>query len=278
MLQDKNICFLGAGAMAQALISGLISKELIKPRQICALNRGSREKLEELSAKYGIAVVEKEEAISKADIIVLAVKPKDIETAIQEIKQWTRREQLFISVLAGISTDTISHALGHQAPVIRTMPNTSAAVGLSATAISPGKYASREDLDHALSMFEAVGIAEIVKENEMHAVTGLSGSGPAYVYYLVEAMEAAGGEIGLAPDTARRLILQTIIGAAHMLQETNEEPAVLRKQVTSPNGTTAAGIEMLERFRFQEAMEACIQRAVERSEEMGAASAQASSR
>ncbi|WCK53963.1 pyrroline-5-carboxylate reductase [Aneurinibacillus sp. Ricciae_BoGa-3] len=282
MLQDKNICFLGAGSMAQALISGLISKELINPRQICALNRGSREKLEQLSAKYGIAVVEREEAVSRADIIVLAVKPKDIETAIEEIKQWTRPDQLFISVLAGISTDAISRSLGHHAPVIRSMPNTSAAIGLSATGISPGKYASRDDLEHALAMFEAVGIAEIVTENEMHAVTGLSGSGPAYVYYLVEAMEAAGDKIGLPPETARRLILQTIIGAAHMLQETNEEPAVLRKQVTSPNGTTAAGIEILERYRFQEAMDACIRRAVERSEEMGAdtahSSAHASSR
>ncbi|WP_027416935.1 pyrroline-5-carboxylate reductase [Aneurinibacillus terranovensis] len=270
MLQTKNICFLGAGSMAEALISGLLTKKLIAPRQLCAVNRGNNGHIEKLVERYGIAHVGREEAIKKADIIVLAVKPKDIAAAVAGIQAWTRPEQLFISVLAGISTEYISRLLRHNAPVIRTMPNTSAAVGLSATAISPGKYASDEDVNIALAMFNAVGIAEIVKENELHAVTGLSGSGPAYVYYLVEAMEAAGSEIGLDPEVARRLILQTIIGAAHMLKESDEEPAALRRKVTSPNGTTDAGIRVLEKYDFQEAMKACIKRAVKRSEEMGA--------
>jgi pyrroline-5-carboxylate reductase len=269
ILQKKNICFLGAGSMAEALISGLISKNLLPSAQICALNRGNNIRIQELIERYGISNLDKNEAISQADIIVLAVKPKDIATAIQGIQSLTNPQQLFISVLAGTSTDYISSLLGHQAPVIRTMPNTSAAVGLSATALAPGAFATEHDIELAMQIFQAVGIVEIVKEEALHAVTGLSGSGPAYVYYLVEAMEEAGREIGLKSDVARRLILQTIIGAAHMLRDRAQEPAELRRQVTSPNGTTAAGISVLEQYRFREAMVACIKRATARSEEMG---------
>ncbi|GEN33381.1 MULTISPECIES: pyrroline-5-carboxylate reductase [Aneurinibacillus] len=269
ILQNKTICFLGAGSMAEAMISGLVDKNLIPSEQICAINRGNKARIQELVSRYGIATPEKEEAIAGADIIVLSVKPKDIATAIANIRALTTPEQLFISVLAGTSTDYISSLLGHSAAVIRTMPNTSAAIGLSATALAPGKYATDADMDLAIQIFQAVGIVEIVQEDKLHAVTGLSGSGPAYVYYLVEAMEQAGQEIGLERETARRLILQTIIGAAHMLRDQGEEPATLRKQVTSPGGTTAAGIAVLEKHGFQEAMLACIKQAVARSEEMG---------
>lgn len=272
MLQEKRICFIGAGSMAEALISGLVSKKLLPALQIYARNRGNLERINELVDRYGIAALGKEEAIRTADIIVLAVKPKDVATAIENIRPLTRPDQLFISVLAGTSTDYISNLLGHTAAVIRTMPNTSAAISMSATALAPGKYATEEDMMLATAIFEAVGIVEVVKEDELHAVTGLSGSGPAYVYYLVEAMEEAGRDIGLEPDVARRLILQTIIGAANMLLQQNAEPAVLRRNVTSPNGTTAAGIEVLEKYDFQEALRACIRRATERSEEMGAQS------
>ncbi|AMA71918.1 MULTISPECIES: pyrroline-5-carboxylate reductase [Aneurinibacillus] len=275
-LKDKTICFLGAGSMAEAMISGLVNKNLLPSKQICALNRSNSTRIRELATRYGISILRKEEAIRTADIIILAVKPKDIDAAIAEIQSFTRPKQLFISVLAGISTDYISHLLGHQAPVIRTMPNTSAAVGLSATAIASGAFATEKDMELAMQIFQAIGIVETVKEKDLHAVTGLSGSGPAYVYYLVEAMEAAGREIGLAPEVARRLILQTIIGAAHMLRDRQEEPALLRKQVTSPNGTTAAGIAVLEERGFQEAMLACIKRAAERSAEMGKQSVSAS--
>ncbi|WP_047150445.1 pyrroline-5-carboxylate reductase [Aneurinibacillus tyrosinisolvens] len=272
MLQNKNICFFGAGSMAEAMISGLLDKKLIDSRQICALNRGNEARIQELASRYGIATPTRERAIREADVIILAVKPKDIARAVAEINQWTHPEQLFISVLAGTCTDYISTLLGHAAPVVRTMPNTSAAVGLSATAIAPGVTATEDDMDLAIAIFGSIGIVETVKEEELHAITGLSGSGPAYVYYLVEAMEAAGREMGLDADVARRLILQTIIGAAHMLQKQDVEPSILRHQVTSPNGTTAAGIEVLEKYKFQEAMRACIKRAAERSEEMGAQS------
>lgn len=269
ILKDKTICFLGAGSMAEAMISGLVGKKLLPAEQVYAVNRGNRARIEELVSRYGIATPTKEEAIATADIVVLAIKPKDVASAIADIRPLTTPRQLFISVLAGTSTDYITSLLGHQAAVIRTMPNTSAAVGLSATALAPGAHASDTDMEIALNIFKAIGIVETVQEEALHAVTGLSGSGPAYVYYLVEAMEQAGQEIGLEGDVARRLILQTIIGAAHMLRDRGEEPAVLRKQVTSPGGTTAAGIGVLEERGFQEAMLACIKQAVARSEEMG---------
>ncbi|BAU26742.1 pyrroline-5-carboxylate reductase [Aneurinibacillus soli] len=270
MLHDKRICFIGAGSMAEALISGLVSKKLLPAQQIYANNRGNSDRITELVTRYGIAAPDKEDPIRTADILVLAMKPKDVATAIEGIRSFTRPDQLVISVLAGTSTDYISSLLGHPAAVIRTMPNTSAAIGMSATALAPGQYATEEDMSIATTVFEAVGIAEVVKEEELHAVTGLSGSGPAYVYYLVEAMEDAGRDMGLEPDVARRLILQTIIGAANMLLEPGAEPDVLRRNVTSPNGTTAAGLAVLAEHGFQEAIRACIRRATERSEEMGA--------
>lgn len=270
MLANKKICFLGAGSMAEAIIAGLVAKELVPPQNITALNRGNRERIEKLIARYGINDTNKETAITNADLIVLAVKPKDIDSALSECAHLTHKNQLFISVLAGISTDYITSLLGHEAPVIRSMPNTSATIGLSATGIASGKTASEESIALAKQLFAAIGIVEQVEEEEIHGVTGLSGSGPAYIYYLVEAMEKAGQDIGLEQDVARRLILQTILGSVEMLLQSNESAESLRKKVTSPNGTTAAGIDVLNQYNFEEAIRACIRRATERSRELGA--------
>lgn len=270
MLTNKKICFLGAGSMAEAMIAGLVAKNMVEGKDISALNRGNRARIEELISLYGIGNPEKEQAIREADIIVLAVKPKDIDTALGEINHLTNPGQLFISVLAGISTDHLSSLLSHAAPVVRAMPNTSATIGLSATGIAAGKTASEESMAIAQQIFAAIGIVEIVDEEQIHGVTGLSGSGPAYIYFLVEAMEKAGVQIGLDPDVAHRLILQTILGSVEMLMQGNESAESLRKKVTSPNGTTAAGIETLEKYKFQEAIQACISRATERSRELGA--------
>ncbi len=267
MLEDKRICILGAGAMGEALIAGLLQNKLIPANQIAALGRNAA-RLNKLKTRYGIEIPMQREAIEQADIIMLAVKPKDIEEALLEVKHYTNDRQLFISVIAGVSTKQITRLLEHQAPVIRTMPNTSATIGLSATGLAAGHYVSEYQLQLAVAIFASVGIVELVTEDKLDAVTGLSGSGPAYIYYLVEGMQRAGEEIGLEPDVARSLILQTIIGAAHMLLETMEEPSELRRNVTSPNGTTAAGIEVLERFKFQEAIIECIKWATLRSAEL----------
>lgn len=269
MLANKKICFLGAGSMAEAMLAGVVANQLVAPSNITALNRGNRTRIEDLIAQYGIGDIDKEVAIKEADVIILAVKPKDIDAAILEIKDWTHSGQLIISVLAGISTDYLSSLFGHQAPVVRAMPNTSATIGLSATGMAPGKTANEESLAIAGEIFAAIGIVETVEEEEIHAVTGLSGSGPAYVYYLVEAMEKAGADVGLNPEVSRRLILQTILGSVEMLKQGQESAESLRRKVTSPNGTTAAGIETLDKYNFEEAIRACIRRATERSRELG---------
>ena len=174
-----------------------------------------------------------------------------------------------ISVLAGVGSDTIVDLLKRNMAVVRAMPNSSATIGKSATAISGGKYANDSHVETARQLFETIGMVSVVDEADLHAVTGLSGSGPAYVYYLVEAMEQAAAEIGLKQDVAKDLILETIIGAAEMLKSSSKNSSQLRKEVTSPGGTTEAGIKVLEQYHYQEAMVACIKRATERSNELG---------
>lgn len=242
----------------------------MKPGQISVTNRDDRFRLDELVYNFGVVAnaEHKYRSIADADILILAMKPKDVAQALQEIRDYTSENQLFISVVAGISTDFISAQLGHHAPVIRCMPNTSAVVGKSATGIAAGKSAQSVHLEMAKQIFESIGKVIVTDENKMDAITGVSGSGPAYVYLLVEAMVKGAQAVGLTYDEARELVLQTVIGAATMLVETNEDPAVLRRQVTSPNGTTQAGLEVLAAYNFDQAIERCIERASERSAEL----------
>ncbi|ANB60438.1 pyrroline-5-carboxylate reductase ProI [Anoxybacteroides amylolyticum] len=271
MSKETTITFLGAGSMAEALISG-VAKTLYEPNQMIVTNRSNVERLHYLQQTYGVRTeTNKEKAVKEADIVILAMKPKDVAESLTPIAHAFSEQQLIISLLAGVTTDTITSLIGKQLAVVRAMPNTSAAIRKSATALSSGRYATETHLAVAKTLFETVGIVTVVEEQHLHAVTGLSGSGPAYVYYLVEAMEKAADEIGLERAVAKELILQTIIGAAHMLKATNKHPSVLRKEVTSPSGTTEAGISVLERYRYQEAMVACIKRATERSKELGQA-------
>jgi len=269
MQQETTITFIGAGSMAEALISGMI-KTLYRPEQIIVTNRCNQKRLEYMKKTYGVRTeTNKEKAVKEADIVILAMKPKDAAESIASIASAIGEHQLIISVLAGVTTETIVSLIGKNVAVVRAMPNTSAAIGQSATAISQGRFATEAHVAIAKTLFETVGIVAVVPEHDLHAVTGLSGSGPAYVYYLVEAMEKAAEEIGLDRTVAKQLILQTIIGAAQMLQTTNKHPSVLRKEVTSPGGTTEAVIQVLERYRYPEAVVACIKRATERSEELG---------
>ncbi|MBB5326285.1 pyrroline-5-carboxylate reductase [Anoxybacillus tepidamans] len=271
MKQETTVAFIGAGSMAEALISGM-TKTLYQPEQMVVTNRSDAKRLEYMQQTYGVRIeTDKEKAVSEADIIILAMKPKDAAEGIASVAHVINEQQLIISLLAGVTTEAIVSLIGKQVAVVRAMPNTSAAIGQSATAIALGHYATDAHLAIAKTLFETVGIVAVVQEQDLHAVTGLSGSGPAYVYYLVEAMEKAADEIGLDRAVAKDLILQTIIGAAHMLKATNKHPSVLRKEVTSPGGTTEAGIGVLEHYRYQEAVIACIKRATERSEELGQA-------
>ncbi|MBO8172307.1 MAG: pyrroline-5-carboxylate reductase [Bacillaceae bacterium] len=270
MLENQKICFVGAGSMAEAIISGLISRKTVKPEQIMMTNRSDDERLQMLHNRYGVQTEKnKRNAIDSCDLIILAMKPKDVKDALSDIGDLVRPDQLVISVLAGISIDFIQKHLSGNIPIIRSMPNTSSQVGMSATGMAAGAYATSQHIEQAKKIFAAIGSVCLVEEKDLDTVTGLSGSGPAYIYYLVEAMEEAAQKEGLSPETARALTVQTLLGAAHMLQSSDEEPATLREKVTSPGGTTMAGLETLDAFRFQEAIIAAIRRAAERSRELG---------
>jgi len=274
-LRGVKLCFYGAGSMAEAILRGLVAADLADPADIAVMNRQNAERLQELAARYGVIPADtdakKADALSSADVVILGMKPKDAANAIRALAPLLRPEQLVVSLIAGLSISTIQRLVGRDQPVARTMPNTSSTIGLGATGISYSSSVSAERRALALAMFEAVGLATVVEEPLIEAVNGVSGSGPAYVYYLMEAMIEAGTKLGLTSEAARELTVQTVRGAAEMVRTTGEKPGELRRKVTSPNGTTQAAIETLEKFDFQEAMNQAILRCAERAREMGEA-------
>lgn len=262
------IGMIGAGNMADALIKGLLNRHVLPPDAIWATNRSNRERLAGLQARYGIRTTPvKPPLLDAASILVLAVKPKDTQEVLDQIARAVESKHLVVSVIAGIPLASLESAL-RGVPVIRAMPNTSAAVQASATALAAGRHASEEHLRTATQIFEAVGDAVIVPEEVLDVVTALSGSGPAYVYRLIEAMIHAGTDLGLNGELARRLAVQTLIGAARMLTESAADPGELRRRVTSPGGTTMAALGVLEDRGFAQAVRDAIGRAAERAREI----------
>ncbi|RED58746.1 pyrroline-5-carboxylate reductase [Cohnella phaseoli] len=272
-LRGVRLCFYGAGSMAEAILRGLVEPKLAKPGSISVMNRQNAERLRELSSRYGVVPADtddmKSAALTSADVVVLGMKPKDAAGAIRALKPLLRPDQLVVSLIAGLSISTIHQLLGREQPVVRTMPNTSSTIGLGATGISFSEGVSAERRELALTMFGAIGMTAVVEEPLIEAVNGVSGSGPAYVYYLMEAMIDAGVRLGLTPEAAKALTVQTVRGAAEMVLVTDEDPEQLRRKVTSPNGTTEAAIQTLERFEFRDAMIQAIVRCAERAREMG---------
>jgi pyrroline-5-carboxylate reductase len=266
--------FIGAGSIAEAIIRGLLETGKAAAGQICAINRSDEARLTALRERYGIETASeadaKERMIRRADLLVLAMKPKDVAECLKNIRHLIGERQIVVSVVAGLSIATIHALLGRSLPVIRAMPNTSCTIGLSATGICFSDGVDEAARALALEMFRSVGAAIVVEEKLMDIVTGVSGSGPAYVYYLMEAMIRGGIEGGLSPEAARELTVQTVLGAAQMVRATLEEPAELRRKVTSPNGTTQAALRTLDGYRFGEAVANAVQRAAERAREMGA--------
>ncbi|GAX89002.1 pyrroline-5-carboxylate reductase [Effusibacillus lacus] len=273
-LKGKKILILGAGAIAEAMIRGLTEADAVSPEQIVVTNKSNLERLQYLQETYRVSIVENledeagSEALASADIILLACKPHDVANVLERIRDKVI-DPVVLSVAAGVSTDLMESILGQNARVVRAMPNTACAVLESATAVSYGKHCEEETKTLAETILSVLGTVSVVEEKLMDVVTGLSGSGPAYFYYMVEAMQSAAENLGLPSDTARTLILQTLFGAGKMLQETHLDPNVLRRQVTSPNGTTMAGIRVFEEANFKELVERVITRAAERSREMG---------
>jgi pyrroline-5-carboxylate reductase len=268
----KKLSIIGAGSMAEALISGILGKSLIDKKNLWVTNHSNETRLATLREKYGIqSTYDLEELFEEADIVILAMKPKDAATAIQSIRDYLTEQMLVISVLAGVSISTIELIAKKPLAVVRSMPNTSAAVGKSATAVAVNERVSPGQIETTKKLFGTVGLTSFVEEEQLDAVTGLSGSGPAYIYYLIEAMEKSAVEVGLNKEMASELIVQTLLGAAEMVKRSSKSSTQLRKEVTSPGGTTEAGIGILEEHGVQQAFISCIKAATNQSKKMGAA-------
>ncbi|QCJ43368.1 pyrroline-5-carboxylate reductase [Bacillus sp. S3] len=266
----KKIAIVGAGSMAEALISGILENGLIDRKNIWVTNNSNANRLKGLNDRYGIrSTYDLHTLFDNADIVMLAMKPKDADSAIAKIREHLTEQMLVVSVLAGVSMNTIETLARKSLSIARAMPNTSAAVGKSATAIAINSRVTDVQLESAEQLFSTVGLARFVEEEQLDAVTGLSGSGPAYIYYLIEAMENSAAGIGLEKEMAQELIVQTLIGAAEMVKNSSKSPEQLRREVTSPGGTTEAGVKILEEHGVQQAFISCIQAATAQSKKMG---------
>ena len=263
----QKIVFIGAGSMSEALIHGWIKNEVVQPQHLYVSNRSNRTRLEDLNQRYGVQIIENMEDMRDADLIILAMKPKDAKMAMAAIAPYMGEKAAVLSVLAGIGIDTLEEGLGARG-IARVMPNTSATIGMSASGIAFNERVTEVQKALYMQMLEAVGIVIEVEEDKLHAITALSGSGPAYLYYLLEAFEKVGLEFGLPKVVVRKLMVQTYAGSAEMLKTGKEEPEILRKKVTSPGGTTEAGIRALESMHFNEAIASCIRSAETRSREL----------
>jgi pyrroline-5-carboxylate reductase len=267
----KKIAFIGAGSMAEAFISGILENSLIDKKNVWVTNNSNEERLKRISDTYGVRTTyDLKELFAGADIVILSMKPKDAATAIQYIREYLTEKMLVVSVLAGVSMSTIETLARLPIAVVRAMPNTSAAVGKSATAVAVNERVTPKQIELMKDLFGTVGLTTFVEEEQLDAVTGLSGSGPAYIYYLIEAMEKSAVEVGLDKEMASELIVQTLIGAAEMVKNSTKSSEQLRRDVTSPGGTTEAGVKVLEEHQVQQAFISCIKAATEQSKKMGA--------
>ena len=268
-IKEKKIGFLGAGNMAEALIRGLLKTGLVPPEAVFASDV-RLDRLEELGKLYGIHTLSDNPLLVKrADIVILAVKPQVIRAVAEEVRSAIRRDTLVISIAAGVSGDTLRRHLPEWVRLIRTMPNTPALVLEGATAIARAAGLESGDLDLAQEIFSAVGKVVVLDEALLDAVTGLSASGPAYVALVVEALADGGVKVGLDRQTAMTLATQTVLGAARLLLETGKHPAELKDMVSSPGGTTIAGIQALEDGGLRSALINAVERATLRSKELG---------
>ena len=263
----RRLAIIGAGAMGQALVRGLLVADVYSPRDVVAADI-VRERLAALAEETGIESAGNVEAAASSGVIVLAVKPMVVGGVLDEIAGYVEPEQMVISIAAGVRIRQIESKLREGVPVIRAMPNTPCLVGAGAVALSRGTDAQDSHVERAVGIFGAVGKVIEVPERLMDAVTGLSGSGPAYVYVVIEALTDAGVYAGLPRDQAALLAAQTVFGAAKMVIETGKHPAELREAVASPGGTTIAGLAALERADFRAAVLGAVEAAVERSREL----------
>ena len=260
------VAIFGAGVMGETLLAGLIRAGRQATELVVTERRPDR--AEELRHKHRVAVVSNVEAAQQADTLVFVVKPQDMGALCDEIAPHVRPGALVVSLAAGITTEFLESHLPTGCPVVRVMPNTPALVDQGMAACAPGAHCDDAHLAEARQLLEAVGRVVVLEEKHLDAVTAISGSGPAYFFYVVEAMIEAGVFLGLPRSTATELVVQTCYGAATMLRETGEHPSVLREQVTSPGGTTVAALRTLDDHKVRAAFISALEAARDRSHEL----------
>jgi pyrroline-5-carboxylate reductase len=266
---EGNVGFIGAGNMGEALIKGMLSGNVAEAERITAYDV-VKDRLKYIEQTYGVNTSsDAAETVGRSTTLVLAVKPQIVPLVLKNFSPFIRPEHLIISICAGTTLDTLEGGLPENTRVIRVMPNTPALIGSGAAALCKGAKATDDDLAAAREIFEAVGVSVVVEEKVMDAVTGLSGSGPAYVFQFIEALSDGGVKMGLSRDVATKLAVQTVIGSARMVAETGKHPAVLKEMVTSPGGTTIAGVHALEQGGLRGIVMDAVEAATLRSEELG---------
>jgi pyrroline-5-carboxylate reductase len=270
MLSGKIVGFLGAGNMGEVLIRGMIQSGKVKKTDIIASDV-NQERLSYLSETYGIRTTASNvEVAEKASIVIIAVKPQNIDALLDELSHSSHENHLFISIAAGITTDRLAAKMHHKSGIIRVMPNAPASVLAGIAAIFPGRNVAPADLQRAVSIFECVGRSVVIRnENLMDVVTGLSGSGPAFVFLMIESLSDAGVQLGISRKESSLLAAQTVYGAAKMLLETGRHPSELKDIVATPGGTTFAGLKMLEKGNFRSTVMDAVEAATLKSRELG---------
>ncbi len=266
-IMESKVVFIGAGNMAEAIVSGMVAAEFCAPEKIL-LTDIRPERLADLEADHGVSTTTDNSVVKNAEIVVLAVKPQILSEVLKGIAPVLRTETLVISIAAGIPAAKIEGALGKGTRVVRVMPNTPALIGQGASGIAAGSCADEADLEVTEAILGCVGLTVRVEEKELDAVTALSGSGPAYVFYLLESMLSAADQMGLEKETARALALQTVEGAARLMKDSGEEAAELRAKVTSKGGTTEAAIRSLDESGVKDSIVKAMKAAAARSMEL----------
>ncbi|MCM3633007.1 MULTISPECIES: pyrroline-5-carboxylate reductase [Paenibacillus] len=274
-IAKQRLCFYGAGAMAEAIVRGILNQELVPSKQIAMINRSNKERQQELHMQYGVQTAMQgktnEQYLQEADIVFLAMKPKDAVEAIRSLKPLLRPSQLVVSVIAGLSIQGMQKLLGNEIPIVRTMPNTSSTIGLGVTGISYSSTVTEQQRFMTETIFDSTGIYAVIDESMQDSITSITGSGPAYIYYIMEIMMKGAQQAGFTEEQASQLVTQTVLGAASMVEQTQEAPADLRRKVSSPNGTTQAAIEAMAENGLEHALLSGINRCAERAAEIGRA-------
>jgi pyrroline-5-carboxylate reductase len=267
-LQVKKLALIGAGKLGEALLSGILSSQLVPASHVEA-TVAHQPRADSLAEKYGIrAHTENAKAVARADLVLVALKPQQVRGFLHEAKKTLRKDAVIISAAASVTTSLIERELGHPARVIRAMPNTPCLIRHGMTALARGRHATDEDIKTAQRIFGSMGRTLVVDEKHMDAITGLSGSGPAYVYMIIESLAEGGVKMGLPREISTELSAQTLLGASALVLETGEHPAKLKDVVTTPAGCTIDGLLELEEGGLRVTLIKAVVRAAQRAKQL----------